>query len=500
LFYITAAIFVKRCFIGKFRPGPTRELSQWQLLRHHLSATLLSRKKIQNVVDIVGRHYEFVSCLYRLLGAKVGKRVFWPGHQPVFSGEFDLLEIGDDVVFGSRSFIFCRSVDKCENVILCAGANVADNCLVLPGSIVGKNAVLGSNSVCPEGWFLPPGSVWFGSRGSEPICLEKGPESESSRPRSALTVDLQKLPMTGDDTTIRPFGRAFYEGKATYFVWPLSWIVAVTGMVKTLIAIFHALPLLLSLQGAAYWLFDGSIHERGYHPKPHSFVTMYLAVHFVFFWVNILRVCLWFLIEVYAKQAIMGRRQEGRFNYDSTDYAQRWELYQLISKVRRFSRFNFLDFFAGTPYMTSYFRALGGRIGENCVLYPAGADPFMPEPDLVVMGDRCVIDRASLVAHLNTRGNFELAKIVLESDCTLRTQSRLQQGVYMEAGSQLLEKSVAMTGEVIERNSVWLGCPASCWFLHSDSSLARGFSDESLEDSSGETSQLLSRQLPLYSA
>lgn len=493
LFYMMGAIAVKRFVIRKFQPGPSPSTSQWQLLRHHLAATLLCRKKIQNVVDIIGRHYELVSCLYRLLGAKVGKRVFWPGHQPVFSGEFDLLEIGDDVVFGSRSFIICRSIEKCEKVILCAGANVADNCLVLPGCIVGKNAVLGSNSVCPEGWRLSPGSVWFGSKGSEPICLEKGPES-------CLGSDAWTSEMEGDDTTLRPFGRAFYKREASYCVWPLSLILTATITVKSFIAIFHAMPLLASLQGASLWLFDGMIHERGYVPKPYGFWAIYITVHHVFFWVNVLRVFIWFCIEVCAKHFVVGRRQEGRFNYDTTDYAQRWELYQLISKIRRFSRFNFLDFFAGTPYMATYVRALGGSVGKNCVLYPSGADPYMPEPDLVVLGDRCVIDCASLVAHLNTRGNFELAKIVVENDCTLRRYSRLQQGVYMEAGSQMLEKSVAMTGEIIESKSVWLGCPASPWFQLSDLSIVRGLSDESLDALPVETSHLLPRIPTGYSA
>jgi acyl-coenzyme A synthetase/AMP-(fatty) acid ligase/acetyltransferase-like isoleucine patch superfamily enzyme len=496
IFYMAGAIVVKRCLIGKFKPGPTRELSQWQLLRHHLSATLFSRKKIQNVIDIIGRHYELVSCLYRLLGAKIGKRVFWPGHQPVFSGEFDLLEIGDDVVFGSRSLIFCRSIDSCEKVILCAGANVADNCLVLPGSIVGKNAVLGSNSLCPEGWFLPEGSVWFGSKGSEPVCLEKGPESGSGRRKNSLSIDPSKLSMKGDETTLRPFGKAFYKRDAAYFVYPLSWIITVTFVVKILIASFHALPLLLSLQGAATLLFGGSVFHRDYVQNQHSFVAIYAAVVFVFFIINIFRVFLWFVIEMSAKYSILGQRQEGRYNYDTHDYAQRWELYQLIAKIRKLSRFNFLDFLSGTPYIALYFRALGGQIGKNCCLYPTGADPFMPEPDLIYMGDNCVVDCASLVCHLNTRGNFELVRIVLESDCTLRARSRVQQGVYMESGSQLLEKSVAMTGEIIESKSVWLGCPAVSWFQQSDVVVSQGDGDESFD--SAETSRLLQSQVSRY--
>ena len=88
----------------------------------------------------------------------------------------------------------------------------------------------------------------------------------------------------------------------------------------------------------------------------------------------------------------------------------------------------------------------------------------MSEPDLVFIGDRCVIDKASIVCHLNTQGNFELAKIVIENDCTLRNGSRLQQACHMEEGSKLLEKSLAMTGEIVEANSVWQGCPAALWF------------------------------------
>ena len=107
-------------------------------------------------------------------------------------------------------------------------------------------------------------------------------------------------------------------------------------------------------------------------------------------------------------------------------------------------------------------------MGRNCCLYPTGADPFMPEPDLVTIGDGCVIDCASLICHLNTRGNFELQKITVEDHCTLRTRSRLQQGVVMERGSMLLEKSLAMTGEVIDSRSVWQGGPASSWFRYKD--------------------------------
>jgi acetyltransferase-like isoleucine patch superfamily enzyme len=462
-FYMAAAIFVKKSLVGKFKAGIRDTSDQWQLVRHTLAATLFSRKKIQNITDLVGRHYECVSILYRMLGAKVGSRVFWPGQLPSCSGEFDLLEIGDDVVFGSRSSIFFTTTDSCEKVILCAGSNVADNCVVLPGSIIGKSAVLGSNSVCPEGWYLPERSIWLGSSGGEPTCLEKGVDVDLTGPTMASEVKKEMLQFKGDESTLRPFGRAFYLKQAPYYIFPLEVIVAICFSIKALITAFHSLPLLGAIHASCAVLYGWSYSERTYDETYQPY-EIYFVVIFMFLWTNLFRIFIWVVVELTAKWTLIGKREEGRYNYDTSSYAQRWEIYQLICKVRKFSRLNFLDFFSGTPFMAMYFRWNGGTIGKDCCLYPAGADPFMPEPDLVLLGDRCVVDCASLVCHLNTRGNFELVKIVIESDCTLRARSRAQQAVFMEEGSQLLEKSLAMTGEVIEANSVWQGSPASWWF------------------------------------
>jgi acetyltransferase-like isoleucine patch superfamily enzyme len=499
-FYMAAALFWKKVVIGPVRPGPRRHWNpsnshayQWELVRHTLAATLFSRKRLQNVADLVGRHYENVSIMYRLLGAKVGKRVFWSGQLPICSGEFDLLEVGDDVVFGSRSSIFLTTLDACEKVILCAGSNVADNCVVLPGSIIGKNAVLGSNSVCPEGWYLPERSVWLGSSGGYPSCLERGvvpvlnshvsdrtttttdPSSQWNGPYRSVDVTPEMIQLQGEESTlrplestIRPFGRAFYQRKTNYFIWPLWMMVIFSFVVKAGIATFHSLPFLGAIHGTAMILYGFSRDTRTYDEFYRSY-EIYMVILVLFIGTNLIRVILWLCIELMAKWMLMGRRREGRYNYDTSSYAQRWEIYQLICKIRKFSRLNFLDFFSGTPYMVQYFRWNGGTIGNDVCLYPAGADPFMPEPDLVRIGHRCVLDCAALVCHLNTRGNFELKSICIEDDCTLRARSRTQQGVMMETGSQLLEKSLALTGEVLEAHTVWQGCPASPWYRQQQS-------------------------------
>ncbi|CAB9519639.1 7a-methyl-1,5-dioxo-octahydro-1H-inden-4-yl [Seminavis robusta] len=471
LFYMAAAIVVKWTIIGKFEPGPRDVTSEWQLLRHWLAATLFSRENMCDVTELIGRHYELVSVLYRLLGAKVGKRVFWPGHLPLFTGEFDLLEIGDDVVFGSRAVIICTTADSCEKVTLCAGANVSDNTVVLPGSTIGKNAVLGSNSICPMGRYLPESSIWLGSRGGDPVMLERGVDLDHDGVVMTSEMKPEQLQMDGDDTTIRPFGKAIYEREANYYVYPVSSIIVYTLIAKTLIATVHTLPLLGSLHMTAVLFYGYPASERQYDDLFYSPGTLFLTLLGFFIIGHLVRLFIWVGVELGAKWGFMGRRQEGRYNYDTSDYCQNWELYQIAARIRNPGRMNFMDFLAGTPFLVTFFRMAGCMIGKDCCLYPAGADPFMSEPDLVFMGDRCVIDCASVVCHLNTRGNFELTKITLGNHVTLRTGSRIQQGVQMESGSMLLEKSLAMTGEVIEANSVWQGAPASVLFTYDFTSL-----------------------------
>lgn len=544
-FYMFCALIVKKCVIGKIQPGPLNPHDQSLKLRLWLLDQLFTRKKVQAVADLIGRHYGSVSVLYRLLGAQVGERVFWPGKQPSCNGLYDLLEIGDDVVFGSRSALIFTSVDRLDKIIVCAGGNVSDNCIVMPGSVISKNAVLGSNSICSEGMFLPSGSVWFGSTGGESQCLEAGDGSDSlqqyqrfmddsdnvspgldrnddvlrSKNRTPLksnrkiskivgpprfiasqVVNKDRLQMKGDNTTIRPVGRAVYLGKTKgYCFLPVPFLIFYAWVTRIFCTIFHTMPLLLAVQFGAVILYSDNVAQTAYdgifgegetseggtfysdtgkifnedtflwferdfenEGHFHGYPSVFGAVLVSFLFTHFIRVLLWIIIELFAKWFFMWKRQPGRYDYDTSSYALRWELYQLSAKIKKLGRLNMLQFIAGTPYMNWYMRANGGKIGKDVWVY----EPLAPEIDLLELGDRVVIHGASAVGHLNTRGQFKLAKIKIDKDCTLRNKSRVQQGVHMEEGSMLLEKSIAMTGEVLDKHSVWQGCPASMWFQY----------------------------------
>jgi len=83
----------------------------------------------------------------------------------------------------------------------------------------------------------------------------------------------------------------------------------------------------------------------------------------------------------------------------------------------------------------------------------------MTEPECVDMGDNVCVDDASLIAHINTRGEFQLNPLKVESGCVLRSASRLLSGGAMEKRSMLLEHTLIMQGDTTDRNSIWQGWP-----------------------------------------
>ena len=82
------------------------------------------------------------------------------------------------------------------------------------------------------------------------------------------------------------------------------------------------------------------------------------------------------------------------------------------------------------------------------------------EPDLLTLGDRVAVDDASLVAHINSRGKFDLNNLSVGDRSVLRTGSRLLSGARMEADSCLLEHALVMSGDVVDDGCTSQGWPA----------------------------------------
>ncbi|UJR07117.1 hypothetical protein I4U23_011405 [Adineta vaga] len=101
------------------------------------------------------------------------------------------------------------------------------------------------------------------------------------------------------------------------------------------------------------------------------------------------------------------------------------------------------------------------HIGRNVCLYPTGGDPLMNAPDLVTIGDDSCIDDASIICHLNSKGNFTLNPLIIGNRCVLRSQSRLLSGASMENYSTLLEHTLVLNGDTADQGTIWQGWTAN---------------------------------------
>jgi hypothetical protein len=69
---LALAIVVKQLLIGRFTPLTAEEKGQtWNCFRYWLMARILPPGSLGGVAKLVGTHYEIISIIYRLLGAKV---------------------------------------------------------------------------------------------------------------------------------------------------------------------------------------------------------------------------------------------------------------------------------------------------------------------------------------------------------------------------------------------------------------------------------------------
>mmetsp|Transcript_80847 Transcript_80847/g.212237 ORF Transcript_80847/g.212237 Transcript_80847/m.212237 type:complete len:1604 (-) Transcript_80847:21-4832(-) len=424
--YIAVAIVLKWLVVGRFVEG-LREDSEWEKFRYWFMDELISHDDVCHFAKIAGAHYYPMTIFYRLMGAKVGERIFWPGTPLHISGPgYDLLEVGDNVTFGSRTQINCHDRHEARKVRICSGAMVADNCCLLPGTTLGENGLLGSGSVGAGDY--APNSISIG-------CIQG----------SAVQL------MTGaaPQEDLKPYGRAMYEGKATYLVLGWRSILCINVLSRALWAPFQ------SVKGWSALLVLRFMHLSW---GGLSIVKTLPYILFAYVVLHLGIMLLTVTLDVALKWALIGRRKPGVYPWDTSSYCQRWKLYSSLHSCL-YGGDSTLHMMGGSWWMVLYYRCLGSDIGRDVCLYPWGASPSMTEPDLVTLGDRVCVSNASLVAHTNSMGRYQLFTLRVGDDCTLQDRCRLMAGAEMLSNSTLLEHSLVMSGDVVPQNTAWQGWP-----------------------------------------
>lgn len=507
--------------IGKTKPGPAASRGQMQKFRMSLLSSILPKGDISKLTELFGSHYEITSLAVRALGGKVGSRVYWPGTGPVVQ-DFDLLDVGDHVVFGSRSQIITSDATGSDHVRIGDGAMIADRVIMLPGATVGSNTVLGSGALARRNGTYPSDTTWVGSKGGDSICLtatsinstydgktavNSGRDTPTSMEQSfdkitkygdvesAMEVNVMSGPMvskalelnltktttritTVDETCRTPLSErspSTKKGNST----TLSTSSPFGRAFYDRQAPYHVLGIpsifLYSLSTnifvAIYWNTPAiaSIQILA-HVIPHHQIALSIRPLLIY---SLMTACLSLLLfiqailalalTIAAKWILMGRRKPGNYDWDKSPYCQRWQILLTIERLRRhcFSGHGIISLLTSTHYLTLYFRALGARIGDHCALFASGATTLLfTEPDLLTLGDRVAVDDASLVGHVNSRGHFSLNELVVGKGSVLRTGSRVLSGGVVGEGSVLLEHTLVMGGDVVEGGCTVQGWPA----------------------------------------
>ena len=143
-----------------------------------------------------------------------------------------------------------------------------------------------------------------------------------------------------------------------------------------------------------------------------------------------------------------------RISSKRSQLAHEWKLYTSLNHCI-YGGERPLQKLGGSWWILLYYRCLGADIGRDVCLYPRGASPSMTEPDLVRIGDRVCIENASLVAHTNAMGRYQLFTLRVGDDCTLQDRCRLMAGAEMLSSATLLEHSLVMSGDVVPSNMAW---------------------------------------------
>ncbi|KAE9981906.1 putative NRPS-like protein biosynthetic cluster [Venturia inaequalis] len=497
--FLTDAVF------GKVRPGPNASRRHLDRFRMALMAKLIPQGNLIEVTGFFGAHYEMTSIIVRALGAKVGKRVYWPGTGPSIQN-FDLIEVGDDVVFGSRSHLVTSDGVGSETVHIESGAMVADRVIVQPGCKIGEQAVLGSGALTRRNAHYAPESTWIGSKAGGPIFLNSPCPSTASSIRSrspapsshGVSPFLNSSPERGDgrkvfevisekdsnslDTPISsnsfsqllhndsasrstaattPFGRAFYEHQAPYHVFGMAFITFYSVLTSIVISIYWNAPTVLALQTLNYFAQYSSfapLFARSIFRPFFIFAILLTAFSLLQIIFSIQALAL----SISVKWIMLGQREQGDYDWDKSSYCQRWQLLLTAERIRRKNGGgeDILTSLTGTYYFALFYRLQGATIGKDCALFAGGeVSTAFTEPDLLTLGDRVAVDDASLVAHINTRGNFKLNPLVVGDRCVLRTGSRLLSGASMGDDSCLLEHTLVMAGDEVDVGATLQGWP-----------------------------------------
>ncbi|PNH37524.1 hypothetical protein VD0004_g9272 [Verticillium dahliae] len=488
-------------FIGPPRSGDSQARGALQIWRSSLIKTLLPDGQLREATEMLGQHHGTTSVIWRMLGAEVGERVYWPCVAPV-TGDFGLVQIGNDVQFDSKAQIITTDGVGSEKVYIGHGAIIAEHARLLPGVRIGERTIMGPGTMTQRNKMYPSDGIYLGSQGGDSVCLTSGRSAmtEKAARRRRLMKSMpscdtlvsakalqhvgsfdtlvescaspEKLPVaevdslkgidegqTTESPETTPFRQAFYQREAPYHVSSSALVFFYSAFISTFTVFFWNVPVFCSIKVVGR-IFNDHMLQR---PSNYDVLALWVLSSLSMIALTTGSAVLAMSIVIGAKWALLGRVTRGSQDWDQSPFCQRRQLFLTVERlVYRCCRGKGVPgMLSGTHWLVMYYRALGATVGKDVALFANGKPNLMfTEPDLVTIGDRVAIDDATLVTHKDIRGKFDLAEVRIGDRCVLRSGSSILSGVTMEPGSCLLEHTLIMQDEVVPADATMQGWPA----------------------------------------
>ncbi|KAH8070924.1 hypothetical protein JL721_4842 [Aureococcus anophagefferens] len=426
--YFVVVVLFKRLVVGRFVEGTADATNK--PLRRWLFERLVEAEAFEHCMRpwiACDCACEVLCARYRLLGAKIGRRVHIDFFRCV---EYDLVTVEDDVVFGSLVRIVPRDETledtdggAARRVVVRREGNVLDHCVLLPGAVVGERAVLGTFSLAAAEQLFAPGAVATGRAAGRAVVLRKRPDADASAKVAA--TPLQKLEVEA-------------RRRHHSLPWFLGWNAA-----NSLFAL-----LVYPLRD----VFETGIIATGYMLYWYDSWTGYYAYFACLPMLNLVSVFLHFLLVFLLKRFVLiGKYAVGDYGFYSP-YHFAWALMMtLLAPI-----YPLLHAFHGTVFAAYFYRLMGADVDDTSTLLGKAL-----EFDLLTVGPGASVGRlCDATCHTVENMVIKLAPVKIGARADVRSRAVVMPGGTLSDGATLLQNSLTLKGELAPPKTVWAGLPA----------------------------------------
>ncbi len=354
----------------------------------------------------------FISSYFRALGAKIGKDTEISTASNV---THPLLEIG------TRSFI--------ADAVTLGESDVRGQRLFLEKTVIENNSFVGNSALIPQGYQLSS-NMLIGVLSVPPSDEQLTTESFNDWFGSpAIGIPRRQESELFDET------QTFSPSKKTYYTRAtIEFIRIILPQTVILICSIYFIAYTSELMAT----------------KSVGMILGLLPFYYLFFMgIPVL------LIPVLMKWILIGKYKESSHPMWSL---QVWKTEMITSTYEALCIPFLLEYLKGTPWLPVFLRLFGVKIGTKVMLNTSDFTEF----DMVTIGNDCALNEdCGPQTHLFEDRVMKIGKVEIGNRVTIGSRSIILYNTKIEDDVNIGDLSLVMKGEIIQKETQWVGSPIS---------------------------------------